>query len=178
MYCENCGNQVGGNSRFCTKCGLENKTPKSKENRFFTKKKILILIVSVFILFAFLIYFYPISQSNREIASSVVNIYCEGVTEESSFGGSGTIFTEDGIVLTNAHIIPTDEEVSCIVTLPDPKDGSPKEIYTANPIVIPELSEKYDLAFLEIHDVYYDQVEGRAYGEYPKKFKTYSGGDL
>ena len=41
------------------------------------------------------------------------------------------------------------------------------------PIVIPDISEKYDLAFIQIDDVYYDQEEGKAYGEYPKKFPAY-----
>jgi S1-C subfamily serine protease len=55
----------------------------------------------------------PTSTSKDEdIASSVVNIYCQGKTDEESSGGSGTILTESGLVLTNAHIILDNDDVA------------------------------------------------------------------
>jgi len=139
-------------------------------------------IVAVVGIFTFLYYKNPTSENiDYDIASAVVNIYCEGETEEESSGGSGTIFSESGLVLTNAHIIPESakddiyvDETLCFVILPDPDTGSPDEVYYAYPIFAGELSDEYDLAFMQIHDVFYDFEEGVAYGEYPKKFSAYA----
>lgn len=181
MFCKHCGNEIKNSTKFCTQCGKENVVDELPAKRkFFTKKKIIIWLVGVIVLAtAFLLVLLPKTPTSNsrdeDIASAVVNIYCEGLTDEDSSGGSGTILDEDGLVLTNAHIIPKNdqEQANCLVILPDPTTGSPNEIYTAYPIVIPELSEKYDLAFVQIHDVYYDQEENKSYGEYPKKFPAY-----
>jgi len=181
MFCKHCGNQIKENIKFCTQCGNEIDTSNPTEKkRIFTKKRIIVGLICVIlfgvVVLAVLFNKTPTSDTKDEdIASSVVNIYCEGLTEDESSGGSGTILDEDGLVLTNAHIIPENnqDQVNCLVILPDPTTGSPNEIYTAYPIVVPELSEKYDLAFVQIHDVYYDQEEGKSYGEYPKKFPAY-----
>lgn len=187
MFCKSCGNEIKEGTKFCTKCG--NESPSSqipipiKKNKFFTKKKI-VIIGSTFLFLVIIIVLLSFYSSNKvpttdqrnlDIASAVVNIYCSGETEEDGSGGSGTIMTEDGLVLTNAHIIPkgADGLVSCMVILPDPSTGVPDEIYTAYPIIIPELSEKYDLAFVQVDDVFYDHEEGKAYGEYPKVFPAY-----
>lgn len=173
--------------RFCTKCGTSveaEKIPK-KTTKFFTKKKLIVSGIIVVILAAAIAAFAYYSKDqesvsdtdrkDQEIASAVVNIYCSGETEEEDSGGSGTILTEEGLILTNAHIIPegAEDTVSCLVILPDPTSGSPDEIYTAYPIVVPELSEEYDLAFVKVDDVFYDHEEGKAYGEYPKVFPAY-----
>lgn len=181
MFCKHCGNEIKNSTKFCTQCGKENVVDELPAKRkFFTKKKIIIGLAGAIVLatasLLILLPKTPTSNSRDEdIASAVVNIYCEGLTDEDSSGGSGTILDEDGLVLTNAHIIPKNdqEQANCLVILPDPTTGSPNEIYTAYPIVIPELSEKYDLAFVQIHDVYYDQEEDKSYGEYPKKFPAY-----
>lgn len=181
MFCKHCGNEIKSDTKFCTQCGKENVIDELPTKRkFFTKKKIIIGLVGVIVLATASLFILlpktPTSNSKDEdIASSVVNIYCEGLTDEDTSGGSGTILDEDGLVLTNAHIIPKNDQknANCLVILPDPTTGSPNEIYTAYPVVIPELSEKYDLAFVQIHDVYYDQEEGKSYGEYPKKFPAY-----
>ncbi len=191
MFCKKCGNQIKDNHKFCTNCGdVKSGTDTIKiKNKLVTKKN---LIISGIILFSsiILIIVYIFFQNSKtiisnkdkkdqDIASTVVNIYCLGKTENDSSGGSGTIITEKGLILTNAHIIPSGDnesmyEKSCIVTLPDPATGEAKEIYYAKPIVLPVISEKYDLAYIKIEDVYYDKEKGKAYGEYPKKFPYYN----
>lgn len=120
---------------------------------------------------------------NKEILPTVVNIICESSSysiEDS--GGSGTMFAEDGMILTNAHIIPHIDsdlyvyDYGCLVTLPNKETGVAEEIYWAYPLLDDELSDYYDLAFLEIYDVYVDE-EGYSYGEYPKNFVEFDDTD-
>ncbi len=185
MFCINCGNEIKEGSKFCTKCGnsFEQTQQTEAKKKFFTSKKL--FLIGGFIVVAIFAFFYYQNHSSEnidfDIASAVVNIYCEGETEEESSGGSGTILTEDGLVLTNAHIIPESakddiyvDETLCLVILPDPDTGSSNEIYYAYPIFAGELSDEYDLAFMQIHDVFYDFEEGIAYGEYPKKFPAFA----
>lgn len=194
MFCAYCGGSIKVNEKFCTGCGRP-----VKGDSFSEKKTVLtrrrVIFVLILCALAIGIYFFSgifgadeldsVQKKdirNQDIASSVVNIYCEGTSEdgEVASGGSGTIITEDGLVLTNAHIIPqnTDSDAdgkSCVVILPDPETGSPKEMYYAQPLVVPDISEKYDLAFVLIDDVYYDKDSDTVYGEYPKKFPAYDG---
>lgn len=119
--------------------------------------------------------------NQEEVASSVVNVFCPStIPGENATGGSGTIIQEDGVILTNTHIIPQDEknlhvdEKGCIVVLPDPTTGQPKEIYMAHPFVIPDLSDKYDLAFMTIYSAFYNKDEQKYKGIYPKKFPAFN----
>ena len=55
----------------------------------------------------------PVTKSQSEIQNkispAVVNIICPGSDTQAGSGGSGTIATPGGFILTNAHIIPQDE---------------------------------------------------------------------
>ena len=120
------------------------------------------------------------SYNQNEIVSSVVNIFCPSTeSDEESSGGSGTIIDEDGLILTNSHIIPQDEqylhvdETGCFVVLPDPATGQPGDVYLANPIVLPGVSDTYDLAYMSVYAAYYDTDTGEYAGVYPRKFPTF-----
>lgn len=120
----------------------------------------------------------------NSLKGSVVNIYCssdgENITLENAVtGGSGTMITSDGIVLTNYHILFEDDynrflvnSIRCLVLLSEPEYGSPEEMYIAKPLAIPDLNAKYDLVFLEIIDAFTDE-DGEVYGDYPRDFTAY-----
>lgn len=178
MYCENCGKKNEDNIQFCIYCGnnlekgtiLSDETPKKNKTRASRSIKVFLAIVGLIILAIGLIMFFSDSDtetSPRQITTeinnikTVVNILCD----ES--GGSGIMLSEDGIILTNHHVISGEE--NCLVTIPDSTSGEPVEIYQATPVVFPEISERYDIAMLEINDVYTDE-DGESWGLYPNKF--------
>ena len=108
---------------------------------------------------------------NRQVANSqsVVNILCD-----DGSGGSGTIISEDGLVLTNNHVIA--KASICAVTLPDPTTGAPVSIYESEPFIVPHLSSKYDIAMLSINSSYTDS-DGKTWGDYPTTFPAFNPPD-
>ncbi len=98
-------------------------------------------------------------------AQSVVNIACD-----NNEGGSGTIMTKDGLILTNNHVITGAS--TCLVSLPDPQTGAPTEIYTAQPLVVPNLSQLYDIAVVQVTGSYVDSNR-KIWGVYPTIFPAY-----
>lgn len=204
MFCKNCGQQLKTGIKFCQNCGQEvtitkNIYYRTRVSQWFKSNKKTILITSGILIFFIIIGSIDSETSTNtsvdtnnttqvasriynqeDVTSSVVNILCpSAVSEDESSGGSGTILTEDGIILTNSHIIPQDDknihvdDDGCLVVLPDPVTGKPKDIYLAHPIVINEISEKYDLAYMEIYAAYYDEEKGEYAGTYPRKFPAF-----
>ena len=107
----------------------------------------------------------PAASSNNN-SRSVVDIWCD-----NDQGGSGVIFTSDGTVLTNNHVIAG--STSCQVTIPDPETGQIAEIYDAAPVITPTLSREYDVATLKIDGSYTD-ASGTTWGAYPTTFPVFT----
>jgi hypothetical protein len=111
------------------------------------------------------------------ITQSVVNVLCSSINGKDNSGGSGTLITTDGSVITNSHVIPQNEkellttQKGCLVILPNSQNGQPEEVYWARPVVIPGVSDNYDLAYLRIYDVYVDD-DGKKHGTFPRTFQS------
>jgi len=186
MFCKNCGKEIKIGDRFCSNCDQEIKISKFfilRDNLFLFLKNHRngIVITSIILVIFIIIILIGLSSDNSNnttqqqtsdnyqqsnIASSVVNIVCD--TNE---GGSGTIWSEDGVILTNNHVITG--STICFVIIPDITTGKPIKIYKAKPVIIPNLSEEYDLAGLYI-DASYTDDNGKTWGEYPTVFPSFS----
>jgi len=191
MICKNCSKKIKDGNKFCNYCGKEiladvsSTEIKDREIKFVFNKslyfKIAVGVVGLLVLYIIFsdkpfLFLSDDKEINQEvIKNSVVNVLCE--SEEEISGGSGTIITTEGVVLTNSHVIPQDEEYiltgeeGCLVILPNRQTGQPEEIYWAKPIVYPGLSDEYDLAYLEIYDVFVDE-DGEVWGRYPRLFPS------
>ncbi len=198
MFCKSCGIEINAGASFCKSCGEKVTSPnpvvavKNKTSSWF-RKKIGLIVGLFFGGFILLVIFgllseetstnSPISVDNatqEEIALSVVNIFCPSTrSEEESSGGSGTIIDEEGLILTNSHIVPQNEtnifvdDTGCLVVLPDPVTGQPDEVFLAHPIVIPGISDTYDLAYMQIYSAFYDEEESKYAGTYPRVFPAF-----
>jgi len=198
MFCKNCGQNIKIGSKFCQNCGQEIKVGRFTflRAKFFEwikeHRKGLIIFAGIILFFVIIGVYdnsstnqapsdYPTTQTTsydqNTIAAAVVNIFCPSTqSDEESSGGSGTIISEDGLILTNSHIIPQDKinlhvsEEGCLVVLPNPTTGQPDEVYLAHPIVFPDISDKYDLAYMKIYAAYYDTDTKEYKGTYPRKF--------
>jgi S1-C subfamily serine protease len=192
MFCSNCGKNLEPGLSFCEGCGTsihQTMLNNSSRKTWIKKHKKFIIISGSVLLVILWLYFREdvqtknpsaLSTFNQEkIAASIVNILCPGIEDDLSdaTGGSGTIITSDGIVLTNAHIIPQDEEGNpltdeCLVVLPNPTTGEPEEIYIGIPLIVPILSSEYDLAAIEIDKPFVDE-EGVIHGSYSRVFPEF-----
>ncbi|SRR5258708_853541 len=104
-------------------------------------------------------------SNNANNAQSVVHIGCD-----NGYGGSGIILTKNGLIVTNNHVITGSN--SCIVTIPNPVTGTITSIYTAQPLIAPNLSQIYDIAVLSITGSYTDSNR-KIWGVYPTTFTAY-----
>lgn len=183
MFCKNCGQELNNSRKFCTSCGVSILGSEHFNNKFISlSRKYKIGLISLAVLVALIVIFSLIpsnssksTSTQNKIASSVVNILCPD--GENSSGGSGTIIDESGLVLTNAHIVPQDKDGNltteeCVVTLPDPTSGNVNEVYLGKPILFPDVSSEYDLAFIKINKEYVDD-DGTSYGTYPREFPSF-----
>ncbi len=185
MYCKNCGHKVEDGKKFCKHCGTPIPSaapvtpPDSKESPSqkvvhgagWIKKNrrwlIPVIVVGVIVLGIVVLALVPSGDDDSSNPQqSVVDINCD-----NGYGGSGTIFTSDGIVLTNNHVITGAK--SCEVTIPDPTTGAIDEIYEAAPVIVPTLSKEYDVATLKIDSSYTDD-NGKTWGPYPTTFTPFS----
>jgi S1-C subfamily serine protease len=191
MFCKYCGQENTNDAKFCKNCGRKIKISKfSRINQCFKKHwKGITGILGAIIILTIIASFSNNSPSSKQqnippeesvdtyiltqkdVVASVVNIVCSTYYGKEISGGSGIIIEEEGGILTNYHVV-ADAEV-CLITLPNIISGTPEEIYVATPLIVPQLSKQYDLAFLKITEAFIDD-RGKAHGIFPKKFKTFT----
>jgi len=123
----------------------------------------------------------------EDIIPSVVNIICPESGQNFDLdaigpGGSGVIVSAEGRIYTNAHLFWDETEKQaplhpegCFILLPNQDSGYAEEIYIAQPTIIEEVSNNYDLAWLDIYGVYEDE-EG-PFGFYPRTFPAINEDD-
>lgn len=187
MFCKNCGQEIISSTKFCKNCGYKVKKIKTKiqfskfldwikrniEAFVFPFIVIIILILVSFFNNADNVVINDTDNASNDslhaLSKTVVNIGCD-----NDSAGSGTIFRNDGIILTNNHVIAG--STICLITIPDATTGKAIEIYEAKPIIVPGLSKKYDIALLSITGSFTDE-NGKTWGNYPTEFISFSDPD-
>ncbi len=192
MFCKNCGNKIKDGAKFCAHCGkattggntdtpkdvvkiftldlvsyFKNVLPKLKHNRQIVMSWMVLVVMIIIAVLAMKDSSKTISKNINlnDNTKSVVGIWCD-----NDQGGSRTIFTTDGIVLTNNHVI--EGATLCKITIPNSLTGGIEEIYEATPIIVSKLSKKYDVATLKINAAYIDS-SGKTWGTYPTNFSSF-----
>ncbi len=176
MFCKSCGKQLGDSAKFCTGCGIKTASKVVVHKQILARSKsykgllILVgaLVLVVIIILSFVTNTGSISKNTNirdDNTKAVVDILCD-----NNKGGSGTIFTNDGTILTNNHVIAG--ALSCKITIPNPSTGGISEVYEAAPVIASGLSKKYDVATLKINSAYTDS-DGKVWGIYPREFPTF-----
>ncbi len=194
MYCKHCGARLREGNKFCIACGKpssftsEHEKPKadapvsspSAQTRILSviktwrnRRTVGVTAGAIIVILIFAWVFHMSGNDASHLAAtsdantqSVVDVLCD-----NNQGGSGVIFTKDGTVLTNNHVIVGAR--SCQVTIPNPATGEISEIYNAAPVITPILSEQYDVATLKIDGSYTDS-SGTTWGTYPTDFAAFT----
>jgi len=183
MFCKHCGREAKKDDEFCRECGkshrlinaqADNFSPHPRKSGSRGYKKWIFITLSSLVALGIIcaaVYLFVSTRSSVKSTSlidntqAVVDILCD-----TGNGGSGTLFTADGTVLTNNHVITG--ATTCQVTIPDPVTGQIVSIYNASPVIVPKLSKEYDIATLKI-DASYTDSRGKTWGVYPTTFSHF-----